>query len=95
MPLEFDAIASLSGDGVLHEIINGLASRKDNAIKALRIPVVPIPTGSANACNLNLQGQKVSSQRGAMRDWFRLRDRELIQRWGCPSRAVLMSRWQR
>lgn len=58
MSLEFDAIASLSGDGLVHEIINGLASRKDDAIEALRIPVVPIPTGSANAFNLNLQGQK-------------------------------------
>ena len=61
MSLEFDAIASLSGDGLVHEIINGLASRKDDAIEALRIPVVPIPTGSANAFNLNLQGQKVSA----------------------------------
>lgn len=58
MPIDVDAIAALSGDGLLHEILNGLAKRKD-AIAALRVPVVPVPTGSANGFNINLQGAKV------------------------------------
>ncbi|KAF8334184.1 ATP-NAD kinase-like domain-containing protein [Cantharellus anzutake] len=59
MSLDYDAIASLSGDGLPHEIINGIASRTDDSVHALRtVPVVPIPTGSANGFNLNLQGMK-------------------------------------
>jgi len=55
--LDCDAIVALSGDGLPHEILNGLASRPD-AIKALRIPVVPVPSGSANGFSLNLHGLK-------------------------------------
>lgn len=55
LPLEYDAIVALSGDGLLHEILNGLAMRADVA-KAIHTPVVPVPTGSANGFNLNLQG---------------------------------------
>ncbi|UZJ56520.1 hypothetical protein CBS101457_005840 [Exobasidium rhododendri] len=51
----FDAIVCVSGDGMLHEVLNGLAQRKD-AIEALKIPVAPIPTGSGNAVALNLLG---------------------------------------
>ncbi|KAF8319418.1 hypothetical protein DL93DRAFT_2178850 [Clavulina sp. PMI_390] len=60
LPLDtnpIDAILALSGDGLPHEIINGLASRKDAKL-ALRTPVVPVPTGSANGFNINLQGVK-------------------------------------
>lgn len=38
-------------------MLNGLGSRPD-ARRALRIPIAPIPTGSANACNINLMGIK-------------------------------------
>jgi sphingosine kinase len=41
----------------VYEVINGLAVRKD-AKKALRIPICPIPTGSANALAINLFGVK-------------------------------------
>lgn len=52
-----DAIVLVSGDGVVHEVLNGLASRPD-ALAALRIPVVPIPAGSGNALCVNLVGRK-------------------------------------
>ncbi|PWN34932.1 uncharacterized protein FA14DRAFT_164097 [Meira miltonrushii] len=44
-----------NGDGMLHEVLNGLAKRKDAEI-ALQIPLVPIPAGSGNAVALNLLG---------------------------------------
>lgn len=53
----FDAIACVSGDGMLHEILNGLAQRKD-ARDALKMPVSPVPTGSGNAMAVNLMGPK-------------------------------------
>ncbi|MCO5589798.1 hypothetical protein L7F22_043767 [Adiantum nelumboides] len=52
---KYDAIVCVSGDGMLHEVLNGLARRKD-AEHALQIPLVPIPAGSGNAVALNLLG---------------------------------------
>lgn len=43
----YDAIVCVSGDGIPHEIINGLGSRPD-AQKALRLPIAFIPAGSGN-----------------------------------------------
>lgn len=50
-------IAVASGDGSLYEVLNGLAGRQD-ARKALRTPIAPLPTGSACACCTNLFGPK-------------------------------------
>ena len=58
MPLDYDAILAVSGDGLLHEVFNGLALRPD-ARKALQIPVAPIPSGSGNGMALSLVGIKV------------------------------------
>lgn len=52
----YDVIASCSGDGVPHEVFNGLA-RKPNAAEALRkIAVVQFPCGTGNAMSWNLNG---------------------------------------
>lgn len=52
----FDALVPISGDGITHELLNGLASRPD-AVHALQsTPIVPIPAGSGNALQLNLEG---------------------------------------
>ncbi|KAF5315834.1 hypothetical protein D9611_004729 [Ephemerocybe angulata] len=52
-----DAIATVSGDGLIHEVLNGLAQHAD-PMSALRIPVAPIPAGSGNGLALNLIGIK-------------------------------------
>ncbi|ORY28466.1 ATP-NAD kinase-like domain-containing protein [Naematelia encephala] len=57
MDLSYDVIVTCSGDGLVYEVINGLAARKD-ARKALKVPIAPIPTGSANAICINLFGVK-------------------------------------
>jgi sphingosine kinase len=52
----FDVIACASGDGLPHEVFNGLAKQKD-AKRALRkVAVVQLPCGSGNAMSLNLTG---------------------------------------
>jgi sphingosine kinase len=51
----YDAVVPLSGDGIVNELINGLASRPD-ALSALRIPIAPIPAGSGNALSVNIMG---------------------------------------
>ena len=59
LPLDkYDAVATMSGDGLVHEVINGFAQHTD-AIRALRTPVAPIPTGSANGLCLNILGMQV------------------------------------
>ncbi|KAF7329576.1 DAGKc domain-containing protein [Mycena kentingensis (nom. inval.)] len=49
----YDALVPLSGDGIVSELLNGLASRPD-ARTALRIPIAPLPAGSGNALSVNL-----------------------------------------
>lgn len=52
----YDVVACASGDGLPHEVFNGLAKRAD-ARRALRkIAVCQIPCGSGNAMSLNLNG---------------------------------------
>jgi len=55
LPLEYDAIVTVSGDGLQHEIINGFAERED-ARQALQTPIAPIPTGSGNGFSISLLG---------------------------------------
>jgi len=57
MPLDYDAIVLLSGDGLVHEVFNGFADREDST-KAFATPVVQIPTGSANGLSICLLGLK-------------------------------------
>ena len=44
----FDGIVCVSGDGLVHEVFNGLMSRKDWD-QAIKIPLGTIPAGSGNA----------------------------------------------
>lgn len=50
-----DVVVCVSGDGIIHEFLNGLASRPD-ALKALRTPICPVAAGSGNALAVNLFG---------------------------------------
>ncbi|KAL8641167.1 MAG: hypothetical protein Q9228_001983 [Teloschistes exilis] len=52
----FDVVAACSGDGLPHEVFNGLG-RKPDARRALRkIAVVQLPCGTGNAMSWNLNG---------------------------------------
>lgn len=48
MELKYDAIIVISGDGLIHEVLNGIARRPDSEL-ARHIPVSTISGGSANA----------------------------------------------
>ncbi|KAF9437759.1 sphinganine kinase lcb4 [Entomortierella beljakovae] len=52
----YDAVVSVSGDGVLHEIINGFMERSDAAV-AHKLPLGAIPGGSGNALSFSLLGE--------------------------------------
>jgi len=59
LPLDCDAVTTVSGDGLIHEVLNGFAHHADPA-RAFSIPVAPIPTGSGNGLSLNLLGIEVA-----------------------------------
>ncbi|KAJ3310757.1 hypothetical protein HDU76_003303 [Blyttiomyces sp. JEL0837] len=50
---DYSSVVSVSGDGVFHEIVNGLLTRKDWR-EVSHIPVGTIGAGSSNAMNRNL-----------------------------------------
>lgn len=52
----YDCIMYLSGDGLMHEVLNGIASRADARTVLDKVAVVPVPAGSGNACSVNLLG---------------------------------------
>lgn len=57
----YDVIATCSGDGLPHEVFNGLG-KKDDARRALsQIAVVQLPCGSGNAMSCNLNGTNSNS----------------------------------
>ncbi|EFQ35684.1 diacylglycerol kinase catalytic domain-containing protein [Colletotrichum graminicola] len=57
----FDTIVTCSGDGLAHEVFNGLAQRPDAARALRKIAVSHIPCGSGNAMSINLYGSHRAS----------------------------------
>ena len=53
-PSSVDAIVCVSGDGLFHEVVNGLMSRPDSAAVVAAVSVAAIPAGSGNslACSI-------------------------------------------
>jgi sphingosine kinase len=52
----YDVVACASGDGLPHEVFNGLAKHKTPKLALRKIAVVQLPCGSGNAMSLNLNG---------------------------------------
>ena len=50
----YDVVAACSGDGLPHEIFNGLGKRPDARSALAKLAVVQFPCGSGNAMSLNL-----------------------------------------
>ena len=52
----FDVIASCSGDGLPHEVFNGLGKKADARRALSKVAVAQLPCGSGNAMSWNLNG---------------------------------------
>jgi sphingosine kinase len=52
----YDVVACCSGDGVPHEVWNGLGKRTDAARALNKIAIAQLPCGSGNAASLNFNG---------------------------------------
>ncbi|KAF1911676.1 sphingoid long chain base kinase-like protein [Ampelomyces quisqualis] len=52
----YDVVACCSGDGIPHEVWNGLAKRQDAARALHKMAVAQLPCGSGNAASLNFNG---------------------------------------
>lgn len=57
----FDMVVSCSGDGLPHEVFNGLGKRADAKRALAKIAVVQMPCGSGNAMSCNLTGSASAS----------------------------------
>ena len=57
----YDVVASCSGDGLPHEVFNGLGKRQDARRALSKIAVVQLPCGSGNAMSLNCFGTNSTS----------------------------------
>ncbi|KAJ7343461.1 ATP-NAD kinase-like domain-containing protein [Mycena albidolilacea] len=55
MSLDYDVMVIVSGDGLIHEVLNGFAHH-EQPINAFRIPLAPVPTGTGNGLSLNILG---------------------------------------
>jgi sphingosine kinase len=52
----YDVVACCSGDGIPHEVWNGLGKRTDAARALQKIAITQLPCGSGNAASLNFNG---------------------------------------
>ena len=52
----YDVVACCSGDGIPHEVWNGLGKRSDAARALVKIAIAQLPCGSGNAASLNFNG---------------------------------------
>ncbi|KAG8533332.1 uncharacterized protein KY384_002115 [Bacidia gigantensis] len=57
----FDVVACCSGDGLPHEVFNGLGKKSDASQALSTIAVVQLPCGTGNAMSLNLFGTDSTS----------------------------------
>lgn len=53
---DFDIVACCSGDGIPHEIINGIFRREDRAEAFEKVAITQLPCGSGNALSLSTHG---------------------------------------
>ena len=54
--MDYDVVACCSGDGLPHEVFNGLGQRDDARLALTKIAVVQFPCGSGNAMSWNCFG---------------------------------------
>ncbi|KIY43431.1 hypothetical protein FISHEDRAFT_53553 [Fistulina hepatica ATCC 64428] len=57
LALKYDAIVTVSGDGLVHEVLNGFAHHLLPSV-AFSIPIAPVPAGSGNGLAVNLLGRQ-------------------------------------
>lgn len=56
---EYDAIVTVSGDGVIHEVINGLLQRTDAREALKKVSLGIIPAGTSNSLCISMLGEKL------------------------------------
>lgn len=52
-------MVTVSGDGVIHEVINGFCQRPDARMALKKVPMGVIPGGTGNALSICMLGEKL------------------------------------
>jgi len=60
-PSKYFGVVTISGDGLLNEIFNGICSRPDRATVVAQVPLGIIPGGSGNGLAASLHSQEINS----------------------------------
>ncbi|OZJ06779.1 hypothetical protein BZG36_00408 [Bifiguratus adelaidae] len=58
---QYNAVVTVSGDGIIHELINGILKRPDGREVAKRLPIGPVPGGTGNALVVSLLGHEAGA----------------------------------
>ncbi|KAH9817585.1 ATP-NAD kinase-like domain-containing protein [Melampsora americana] len=53
---KFQVLVCVSGDGIVHEVLNGIGRRRDAGLALKKISLASIPAGSGNALSVNNMG---------------------------------------
>ena len=72
----YDAIVTVSGDGIIHEVINGFSERPDARTALKKVPLGVIPGGTGNALSICMLGEKlgfdpVHTARQVIKGWHK------------------------
>ena len=84
---EYTGIAIVSGDGLFHEVVQGLMQRPDAISAAGKLSLVPIPAGSGNA----LAASIIYSSTGLHNDPDLLLNMLVMMATGKPTKATMAS----
>lgn len=55
----YDAIVTVSGDGLIHEVLNGFLQRSDAREAIKRVSLGIIPAGTSNSLSISMSGEKL------------------------------------
>jgi sphingosine kinase len=56
---DYDAIVTVSGDGLIHEVLNGFLQRSDARQAVRKVPIGAIPCGTSNSLAISMLGEKL------------------------------------
>ena len=97
---KYTSILTVSGDGLLHEVVNGIMSRSDWMEVVNKISIAPLPGGSANGLSksiTHLSGEKytiINATYLVLKGWTRRMDlMSLIQENEKPRFGFLSFSW--
>jgi len=90
---EYDALITVSGDGVFHEVINGLFRRPDWREATNKLVLGVIPAGTGNGLAFSLQLNHFSAIRNIIKGYSRPMDLNRVKQKNLDEWSFLYVQW--